>query len=179
MSEIAKRFLEKRMGGKQALALRSQIFLGRLLVCHPSHFVTPDNVNEARFDEPIPLIQPQEPVKEPVKEPEQQKIELPVIPSVREIATAVAGYYKIKLIDFMSLRRTANVTHARQVTSYLARTLTTCSLPQIGRVIGRDHTTVMHGIRVITEEIERDDTLRVDIRRLTAILTKPSEREAA
>jgi chromosomal replication initiator protein len=77
--------------------------------------------------------------------------------TIEEIQRRVAEHYNIKLSEMSSERRARAVARPRQVAMYLAKQLTTRSLPEIGRKFGgRDHTTVMHAIRVI-EELRRSD----------------------
>ena len=70
--------------------------------------------------------------------------------SLHQIRNAVCAYYGVPVAEVLSLRRTARIMRPRHVLFYLARMLTTCTLPQIGRFLaGRDHTTVLHGINKI------------------------------
>ncbi len=79
--------------------------------------------------------------------------------TVEEIQRRVADYFDIKQQDLLSQRRARVVTRPRQIAMYLAKHLTTRSLPDIGRRFGgRDHTTVMHAVRRI-EELRRSDPL--------------------
>ncbi len=79
--------------------------------------------------------------------------------TVEEIQRRVADYYDIKHQDMLSPRRARMVARPRQVAMYLAKQLTTRSLPDIGRRFGgRDHTTVMHAVRKI-EELRRSDPM--------------------
>ena len=72
--------------------------------------------------------------------------------SVEEIQKTVADFYKIKVADMYSKRRPANIALPRQIAMYLAKELTQKSLPEIGDLFGgRDHTTVLHAVRKITE----------------------------
>jgi chromosomal replication initiator protein len=72
--------------------------------------------------------------------------------SVEFIQKSVADYYKIKIGDMYSKRRPANIALPRQIAMYLAKELTQKSLPEIGELFGgRDHTTVLHAVRKITE----------------------------
>ena len=70
-------------------------------------------------------------------------------PKIRDIQWAVADYFKVDPIDLLSARRTANLVKPRQIGYYLCKRLTLKSLPEIGRRFGRDHTTILHGVRVI------------------------------
>ncbi len=77
--------------------------------------------------------------------------------TVEEIQRKVAEHFSIKMADLLSPRRSRVVARPRQIAMYLAKQLTTRSLPDIGRRFGnRDHTTVMHAVRKI-EELRRTD----------------------
>lgn len=90
---------------------------------------------------------------------------------VRDIVSNVSSFYNISVIDLLSQRRAPVVVLPRQVAMYLAKTLTTRSLPEIGRVIGgRDHTTILHGVRKITEMVKTDATLAEEISIITGRL---------
>jgi chromosomal replication initiator protein len=72
-----------------------------------------------------------------------------------------------------SSRRVRQVALPRQVAMYLAKKLTTLSLPEIGKSFGgRDHTTVLHAFRKIQEAMIGDDALTEDIKLLINVLTK-------
>ena len=74
--------------------------------------------------------------------------------TIDEIQKRVAEHFNIKLAEMTSARRARAVARPRQVAMYLAKQLTTRSLPEIGRKFGgRDHTTVMHAVRKIEELI--------------------------
>ncbi len=80
------------------------------------------------------------------------------------IQRAVAGKFNVSLHDLLGKRRTHNIAFARQVAMYLCRRLTTCSYPEIGMLFGgRDHTTVIHAFKVITERMNQDANLRGEI----------------
>jgi hypothetical protein len=84
--------------------------------------------------------------------------------TIRKVINAVASFYGYPVNDLESECRTVAITRARHVAMYLARELTTKSLPAIGRMLGnRDHTTVMHGHQKIRRLIETDELLRKDI----------------
>lgn len=73
--------------------------------------------------------------------------------TIENIQKTVADYYKIKVADMHSKRRPANIAHPRQIAMYLTKELTQHSLPEIGENFGgRDHTTVMHAVRKISQE---------------------------
>ncbi|MFL0811195.1 MAG: chromosomal replication initiator protein DnaA [Agarilytica sp.] len=92
--------------------------------------------------------------------------------SIDNIQRVVAEYYKIKVSDLHSKRRSRSVARPRQVAMYLAKELTHHSLPEIGEVFGgRDHTTVLHACRKIKELLESDADIKEDIKNLLRILT--------
>lgn len=91
---------------------------------------------------------------------------------IEAIQRVVADYYDLSFIDMLSHRRTAKLVRPRQVAMYLAKKLTLKSLPEIGRRFrGRDHTTVLHGIKRITELVEHDADLAHDVDELETLLT--------
>ena len=86
--------------------------------------------------------------------------------TVENIQKTVADFYKIKVADMFSKRRPANIAMPRQVAMYLAKELTQKSLPEIGEHFGgRDHTTVLHAVRKISDlrgkQAELNHTLHV------------------
>jgi chromosomal replication initiator protein len=87
--------------------------------------------------------------------------------TIEDIQRRVADHYNIRLADMSSPRRARAVARPRQVAMYLAKQLTTRSLPEIGRKFGgRDHTTVMHAVRKVEELKTNDEILEEDIQRL-------------
>ncbi|MGO4712578.1 helix-turn-helix domain-containing protein [Bradyrhizobium sp. 2TAF24] len=93
---------------------------------------------------------------------------LPPAPSARAIQLAVCTYYDVTLQDLLSPRRHAGIVRPRQVAVYLCRTVTALSMPKIGALFGdRDHTTILAAIRKVTEQLPRDDELRLDVEVLT------------
>lgn len=92
--------------------------------------------------------------------------------TIDEIQRKVAEHYTIRLTDMHSARRARNVARPRQVAMYLAKQLTSRSLPEIGRKFGgRDHTTVMHAVRKIEELIGGDPSFAQDVEILRRALT--------
>ena len=91
--------------------------------------------------------------------------------TIEEIQKKVAEHWHIRLTDMSSARRARNVARPRQVAMYLAKQLTSCSLPEIGRKFGnRDHTTVMHAVSRIDELIQQDSILAEEIGLLRRML---------
>lgn len=92
--------------------------------------------------------------------------------TIDEIQRKVAEHYNIRMADMHSARRARNVARPRQVAMYLAKQLTSRSLPEIGRKFGgRDHTTVMHAVRKIDELIEEDAHIAQDVEVVRRALT--------
>lgn len=92
--------------------------------------------------------------------------------TIDEIQKQVAEHYNVRLSDMHSARRARQVARPRQVAMYLAKQLTSRSLPEIGRKFGgRDHTTVMHAVRKIEELIAEDPSLAQDVDILRRTLT--------
>ncbi len=91
--------------------------------------------------------------------------------SIDEIQKKVAEHYGIRLTDMSSARRARQVARPRQVAMYLAKQLTSRSLPEIGKRFGnRDHTTVMHAVARVNELMERDGTFAEDVELLRRLL---------
>lgn len=92
--------------------------------------------------------------------------------NIDNIQRIVAEYYKIKISDLLSKRRSRSVARPRQVAMSLAKELTHHSLPEIGDAFGgRDHTTALHAIRKIKELQDTDSEIREDYKQLMRILT--------
>jgi chromosomal replication initiator protein len=91
--------------------------------------------------------------------------------TIEEIQKRVAEHYNIRLSDMSSPRRARNVARPRQVAMYLAKQLTTRSLPEIGRRFGgRDHTTVMHAVSRVAELMQQDNAFAEDVELLKRML---------
>jgi hypothetical protein len=84
-------------------------------------------------------------------------------PKIRDIQWAVADYFKIDATDLLSQRRTLKIVRPRQIAYYLCKKLTIKSLPEIGRRFGRDHTSILHGVRLIAINRTVDEQLNADI----------------
>ena len=91
--------------------------------------------------------------------------------TIDEIQKRVAEHYNIRLADMHSARRARAVARPRQVAMYLAKQLTSRSLPEIGRKFGgRDHTTVMHAVRKVEELKTIDSSFADDVELLRRML---------
>ena len=99
---------------------------------------------------------------------EEQKI------TIEDIQRRVAAHYNIKPAELSSNRRSQAVVRPRHVAMYLAKQLTSRSLPEIGRKFGkRDHTTVLYAIRRIEDLRPKDSTLDEDVEHLRQSLEEP------
>ncbi|WP_112874264.1 chromosomal replication initiator protein DnaA [Paracoccus endophyticus] len=84
--------------------------------------------------------------------------------SVEEIQRKVAEHYNIRLSDLVGPKRVRTLARPRQIAMYLAKQMTSRSLPEIGRRFGgRDHTTILHGVKRIEELRSEDRSLAEDI----------------
>ena len=91
--------------------------------------------------------------------------------TVEEIQRKVSEYYNIRLSDIIGPKRLRSYARPRQVAMYLCKQLTSRSLPEIGRRFGgRDHTTVMHGVRRIEELKASDGQIAEDVEMLRRAL---------
>ena len=83
--------------------------------------------------------------------------------TIDEIQKKVAEHFNISVKEMQSARRARTVARPRQIAMYLAKQLTSRSLPEIGRKFDRDHTTVMHAVRKVEELILEDSSLAEDV----------------
>ena len=91
--------------------------------------------------------------------------------TIEEIQKRVASHFNIRISDMHSARRARSVARPRQVAMYLAKQLTSRSLPEIGRKFGgRDHTTVMHAVKKVEELRECDSSFAEDVELLRRML---------
>jgi len=88
--------------------------------------------------------------------------------TVDEIQKVVADHFNLKQADLLSERRTRAIARPRQIAMYLCKQHTTRSYPDIGRRFGgRDHTTVLHGVRKIEELMPKEEQIARDVEALT------------
>jgi chromosomal replication initiator protein len=91
--------------------------------------------------------------------------------SLENIQKTVADFYRVKVNDLFSKKRTADLVKPRQIAMYFAKDLTSLSLPEIGDAFGgRDHTTVLHAVRKITEARKSDQQLNHELHVLDQII---------
>ncbi len=87
------------------------------------------------------------------------------------IIDATAKYYRIKISDILGKKRTRNIARPRQIAMSLTKELTSLSLPSIGDAFGgRDHTTVMHGVKAVAKLRAEDPELAQDYEKLLIII---------
>ena len=92
--------------------------------------------------------------------------------TIENIQKTVAEYYKIRSSDLLSSRRSRSITRPRQLAMALSKELTNHSLPEIGAAFGgRDHTTILHGCRKITELRDSDAKISEDYKNMMRILS--------
>jgi chromosomal replication initiation ATPase DnaA len=96
---------------------------------------------------------------------------------IKPVIRTVAKYYGVSLTDLLSCRRNRSVARPRHVAMYLAERLTRHSLPAIGRILDRDHSTIMHGCRKIATLRLEDAKLDAEIRELIGLLTKAPQHD--
>lgn len=95
--------------------------------------------------------------------------------TIEDIQKRVAAHFGIKLGDMHSARRSVAIARPRQIAMYLAKKLTTKSLPEIGRKFGgKDHTTVMHAVKRIDELCKADKEFADDVELLMRMLQSAS-----
>lgn len=90
---------------------------------------------------------------------------------IEDILKIVSRHYKVPRNELLSARRSRDVVRPRQIAMYLAKALTSRSLPEIGRRFGgRDHTTVLHSVRKVEQMIKDDVELGQEIELLKRML---------
>ncbi|MCL2567489.1 MAG: chromosomal replication initiator protein DnaA [Alphaproteobacteria bacterium] len=91
--------------------------------------------------------------------------------NIEAIQKKVAEHYKVKLADMSSPKKDKHTAHVRQIAMFIAKQLTSNSLPEIGRKFGgRDHTTVMYAVNKISKQILEDANLEDEINLLIRII---------
>ncbi len=91
--------------------------------------------------------------------------------TVDKIQNVVSNYFNIPLSDMLSQRRSRPLARPRQIAMYIAKKMTSRSLPEIGRrFANRDHTTVIHAVKTITRLSEQDDEMKKNINQIKSLL---------
>ncbi len=91
--------------------------------------------------------------------------------TVDKIQNVVSNFFNIPLSDMLSQRRSRPLARPRQIAMFLAKKMTTRSLPEIGRrFANRDHTTVIHAVKTITRLSDQDDEMKKNINQIKGLL---------
>ena len=91
--------------------------------------------------------------------------------TVDKIQNVVSNYFNIPLSDMLSQRRSRPLARPRQIAMYLAKKMTSRSLPEIGRrFANRDHTTVIHAVKTISRLTDQDDEMKKNINQIKSLL---------
>ena len=91
--------------------------------------------------------------------------------TVDKIQNVVSNYFNIALTDMLSQRRSRPLARPRQIAMYLAKKMTSRSLPEIGRrFANRDHTTVIHAVKTINRLAEQDEEMKKNIIQIKNLL---------
>jgi chromosomal replication initiator protein len=114
--------------------------------------------------EPIAVAEPPPPsVPEVVTEIEEG----PRPVTIKEIQKCITKHFDLSMTELLSSRRLAKIVRPRQIGFYLARKLTSRSLPEIGRKFGgKDHTTILHACKKVEERMAKDPQLAETVRHL-------------
>ena len=87
----------------------------------------------------------------------------PVTVTVDKIFAAVQKKYNIKREDIVSGKRTKEIANARHITVYAIRSVTDMSLPNIGKIIARDHSTVLSSIEAVEKRMTQNPVYRAEV----------------
>ena len=91
--------------------------------------------------------------------------------TVDKIQNVVSNYFNISLSEMLSQRRSRPLARPRQIAMYLAKKLTSRSLPEIGRrFANRDHTTVIHAVKTINRLSDQDDEMKKNLNQIKSLL---------
>ena len=116
-------------------------------------------------DEPVTIVIAEQIVRDLMRGTEPRRVR------IDDILRTVSKHYGVNRGDLLSGRRNRSIVRPRQIGMYLAKLLTSRSLPEIGRRFGnRDHTTVLHAIRKIEQLMTDDNQLREEIELLKRLL---------
>jgi len=93
--------------------------------------------------------------------------------SIEMVQQIVCEHYKVSLAELKSKKRTQNIALPRQIAMFLIRKFTRHSLPEIGNAFGgKDHTTVMHSCKKITEDINNSSEIKYSVEKISQILNQ-------
>ncbi len=116
--------------------------------------------------EPVIVFPPAKPIWFSFDDPEEKPA-----PKIRQIKMAACAHFQVSPIDLISKRRTKEVVYPRQVAYFVAKSLTTHTLPEIARKFGgRDHTTILYGVRKIERLARQDWRVAYDVAHVEGML---------
>lgn len=147
------------------------LLLAKLYQHHPEHAI-------AALKNIKPIVPELDPLVTQIQRWQPRGIAVPMQtalgrPTVQLITKVTAEHYNVAYSDVISERRTRTLTKPRHVAMYLAKSMTPKSLPEIGRQMGdRDHTTILHGVRKITNQLADDLGLARDVEAITARISE-------
>jgi hypothetical protein len=145
----------------------------RAAIAHRKRMMNPpDAVPDPGIDLKRTNLRPVEKKKLVEIKPKSAVVEnIPTQPRIRDIQLAVIKFFNISLTDLLAHRRSGKLPLIRHIAIHLCKTLTTRSLPEIGRQFdNRDHTTILHSTRRAEELIASDRQVADQVARLTDII---------
>ena len=93
------------------------------------------------------------------------------VTTIEKIQNVTSNFYSINLQEMLSQRRSRPLARPRQIAMYLAKKLTTRSLPEIGRKFAnRDHTTVIHAVKTIEKLYQNNEEIKKNIEEIKSII---------
>jgi chromosomal replication initiator protein len=92
------------------------------------------------------------------------------------ITTVVCDHYALRQQDLLGRRRSKHVAVPRQIAMYLARHLLGASLPRLGELFGRDHTTIKHGVDATRDRVKSDVAFQLVVEQLEQRLRRDDTR---
>jgi len=93
------------------------------------------------------------------------------ITTIEKIQNVTSNFYSINLQEMLSQRRSRPLARPRQIAMYLAKKLTTRSLPEIGRKFAnRDHTTVIHAVKTVEKLYQNNEEIKKNIEEIKSII---------
>ena len=120
------------------------------------------------FNQPLSEVVAREVLKDMVREVSSRI-------TLEQIQRRVAEYFQVEVTEIRGARRQRSILYPRQIAMFLCRRLTEASLPEIGRAFGgRDHTTVMHAVEKIEQEIAQDVHKKQTLERLNQLVLSAS-----
>lgn len=160
------------------LEAASSEFLDLLVAAHPerarrlSVMLFPSALTPEAGDVPDLDFRPEDVPPPEIQRPPPVKIDPDRWANIgNAIVRLIADHCRVSMQELRSARRDRDLSHGRQIGYYLCKRYSRQSLPQIGRLFGgRDHTTIMHGLKVISALLETNAGVRDEIAKLSGLL---------